>query len=464
MRACRNDDPVATAGYVSLSGTSMATPHVSGSAAILAEEHPDWSGQRIKAALMASAVPLNGTSSPYEQGTGRVDVARAVQQTVVADTPSFSLGTQSWPHTDDKPEQRTLTYRNTGDQPVTLDLAATATGPGGASAPAGMFTLSASRLTVPAGGTATDILTADTRAGSADGLFGGTVVATTAAGQSVRTTFGVTREAESYNLTLKAVGRNGKPTVPDLSNLVALDNDRQWTPYDSSGGGDSQGAKTTVTLRVLRGCYLADALFQRETDTSEEATQLVAPGLVVDKDTTVTLDARAAKPVDITAPDKRATLADGQLAFGARGAKTAHDYYNSLQGIDYYNHVYLGQIGPAAGPKDFIAQIGGVWQHGDTGPVYNLVATRKGSFFTGLTRAYTTRGLARLVTPVGSNSPGSSVQTGRREPRHHGDREHLPGRVPGELAVRRHSAARQRRGRRPATPPRGGPEGSPHTF
>ncbi|MEU0207223.1 S8 family peptidase [Streptomyces canus] len=404
-------DPVATAGYVSLSGTSMATPHVAGSAAVLAEEHPDWSGQRIKAALMASAVPLNGTSSPYEQGTGRVDVARAVQQTIVADTPSFSLGTQSWPHTDDKPEQRTLTYRNTGDQPVTLDLAATATGPGGKPAPAGMFTLSATRLTVPAGGTATDILTADTRAGSTDGLFGGTVVATTATGQSVRTTFGVTREAESYNLTLKAVGRNGKPTVPDLSNLVALDSDRQWAPYDSSGGGDSQGADTTVTLRVPRGRYLVDALFQRETDTSEEATQLVAPGLVVDKDTTVTLDARAAKPVHITAPDKRATLADGQLSFGARGAKTAHDYYNSLQAIDLYDHVYLGQIGPATGAKDFIAQIGGVWQHGDTGPVYNLVATRKGSFFTGLTRTYTTRGLARLVTPVGSNSPGSSVQT-----------------------------------------------------
>ncbi|WP_409468060.1 S8 family serine peptidase [Streptomyces sp. HC307] len=58
-------DAVSTPGYVRMSGTSMATPHVSGAAAILAQEHPDWSGQRIKAALMGSTVPLNGSYSPF---------------------------------------------------------------------------------------------------------------------------------------------------------------------------------------------------------------------------------------------------------------------------------------------------------------------------------------------------------------------------------------------------------------
>ncbi|MFM9442669.1 S8 family peptidase [Streptomyces acidiscabies] len=55
-------DPAAD-GYVSMSGTSMATPHVAGAAAILAQRHPDWTGERIKAALTASAEPTPGLSA-----------------------------------------------------------------------------------------------------------------------------------------------------------------------------------------------------------------------------------------------------------------------------------------------------------------------------------------------------------------------------------------------------------------
>ncbi|MFI9568145.1 S8 family serine peptidase [Streptomyces rishiriensis] len=49
-------DPAAD-GYVSMSGTSMATAHVAGAAAILAQRHPDWTGERIKAALTPPSRP-----------------------------------------------------------------------------------------------------------------------------------------------------------------------------------------------------------------------------------------------------------------------------------------------------------------------------------------------------------------------------------------------------------------------
>ena len=62
--------------YTAASGTSMATPHVAGAAAILAQQHPDWTAGQLKAGLMSAARPVDGTV--YAQGAGRLDVGRAV--------------------------------------------------------------------------------------------------------------------------------------------------------------------------------------------------------------------------------------------------------------------------------------------------------------------------------------------------------------------------------------------------
>ena len=41
-------------------------------------------------------------------------MARAINQTVTADEGSVSFGLQKWPHGDDQPVTRTVTYRNGG--------------------------------------------------------------------------------------------------------------------------------------------------------------------------------------------------------------------------------------------------------------------------------------------------------------------------------------------------------------
>ena len=71
---------------------------------------------------MASAKPDPRASPSYEQGAGRVDVARAITQQVTTDPASVGFGSSSGRTPTTSPITRTVTYRNAGTAPVTLTL------------------------------------------------------------------------------------------------------------------------------------------------------------------------------------------------------------------------------------------------------------------------------------------------------------------------------------------------------
>jgi len=70
-------------GYGTWSGTSMATPAVSGAAALLRQRHPTWTPAQIKSALVLTGRPVfNDTAhkhptSVLAQGGGMIDVQAA---------------------------------------------------------------------------------------------------------------------------------------------------------------------------------------------------------------------------------------------------------------------------------------------------------------------------------------------------------------------------------------------------
>ena len=61
-------------GYSSYNGTSMATPHVTGAAALYASTHPGETAAQIKSAILGSAVPTASLSGKTVTG-GRLDVS-----------------------------------------------------------------------------------------------------------------------------------------------------------------------------------------------------------------------------------------------------------------------------------------------------------------------------------------------------------------------------------------------------
>jgi subtilisin family serine protease len=64
--------------YVRMSGTSMATPHVAGTAALILQAHPEYTPFDVKTALMNTSDDLKGDYSVYEVGAGRIDAYQAV--------------------------------------------------------------------------------------------------------------------------------------------------------------------------------------------------------------------------------------------------------------------------------------------------------------------------------------------------------------------------------------------------
>lgn len=253
------------AGYLTISGTSMAAPHAAGAAALLKQQHPQWTGTELKGVLAGSAKPRR--SGAYQQGSGRIAVDNALRLELVAEPISLVFAGQQWPHHDDTPEKKQLGYRNLGTAPVTLDLSATVTDPDDKPAPAGIVTFDAPRVTVPAGGSASVGVVVDTRlGGSVDGTYTTYVVATGPAGQSVRTAVAVEREAESYDLTLKHLGRDGQTATTYASDLRGL--------TGGAAGGASRGARAPV--RTPCGCR-REATCSTRTSSSTRTTSPAGP-------------------------------------------------------------------------------------------------------------------------------------------------------------------------------------------
>lgn len=273
--------------YTTMSGTSMATPHVAGTAALVAAAHPDWTAEQIKEAIVGTAVPTPAYT-PYEAGSGRLDAAAAVEATVLG-TASAGFGFHTYGSGTDEPVSKPLTYTNLGDAPVDLHLAVDG------AVPAGFLALSSEAVTVPAQGTASVDLIADLSLLPAEADLSATVVATDDAGAvRARTLTGATREGQRQELTVTVKGDDGRPAVGKL--LVTSDEIFAGADLDENG---------TAVLRMPVGTYSGWLSVDVEGANGAGSLGMALLSLVdvdLSQDRTVVLDARKAVQVRAEVP------------------------------------------------------------------------------------------------------------------------------------------------------------------
>ncbi len=375
--------------HVALSGTSMATPHVAGAAALIAQQHPDWTGAQIKAALMASAKG-NPDLTAFDQGAGRVDLAKAITTSITTDPVSLSMGLQQWPHTDDAPVAKELTYRNSGAAAVTFPVSVDAKGPDGEPAPAGMFTVSPTTVTVPAGGEAKVTVTADTRVGTTDGAFSGAVVA----GDVLRTPVSVDREVESYDFTATFLDAEGGAPTHYTGALMGVDNDTFQFLEETDN---------TVTTRLPKGEYMVHVNIVTGDPQDGRVTVLPQPSLSVTGDVSVTFDARTAEPVEITPPDPGAVAVIGDISVDrAIGDRRTGFGVAFLDGLP--EHLAVGHSGPALPADELDVTIAAQFEADpvdDAHVSYRFAWAEHGRVPTGFVRAPARRELAEVRTRFG---------------------------------------------------------------
>ncbi|HET6666657.1 MAG TPA: S8 family serine peptidase [Intrasporangium sp.] len=280
--------------YVAMSGTSMATPHVAGAAAILKQANPGLTGAQLKQLLVSSAedaIP----GDVRETGAGRLDIPAALAERVT--TPAIQAGTFAWPHTADQATTVDVPYTNTSDRPVTLSLKLDAvTGDDGSALKWSPVSLKSGSVTIPAGGTVKIPLAVDPAVKLTAAQYGditGRILATGDA--AVSTPFALHIAPETVELTIRMTDRNGAPA--DWSSSVDVVNIDSTTGERRYNDGLEE-----LTFAVRPGRYLLSGFVRTSDQDGDNLLDSIAyfarPELTVTGDLTVDFDARTAHRLD----------------------------------------------------------------------------------------------------------------------------------------------------------------------
>jgi subtilisin family serine protease len=407
------DIPGARAGardgdlYVEHSGTSQATPLVTGSAALLLQQHPELTWQQLKARL-SSAVDDTGTYTSWS-GSGRVNLGKATSPGLSSDVGVVDFGAIR--HPDDAKQTRTVTLTNPGSTPVTATAADhQVKSMVGTPAPDAAVVVSPATVTVLPGGTTSLTVTLDP-AVLADDMWQGSVDLLGADGKEIlRLALNAYDEPPMYDVSVQVLDRAGKPVSDGWVNS-----------FNAATGGfvqfvlDEQGR---ATRRLSPGEW---SMYSSVT-TGDTLALTGGPNHVVAGDTAVTLDARKAVPLNIPVVEGKATEATTATVTALRGSEPgkwqAEDLYPAVEDVAA-GRIY---VQPTAAPRTGITETVTRWQlqatkkaHRDDPDVYEVYQSAD-HFTVPLTKNLdrkAVRNMARVDTTFGGVWGGGTTGVGR---------------------------------------------------
>ncbi|WP_418275474.1 S8 family peptidase [Isoptericola jiangsuensis] len=303
--------------YTAMSGTSMASPHVAGAAAVVKQAHPGWTGAQIKAAITAG-VKQESPGSVYEQGSGELWVPGALGAEVTTSS-SVHLATFEWPHDRDQRESATVTYTNDSDTSVQVKVEVEdLVGADGERVPSSLVKVDRRSVVVPAHGTADVPVSVRGDVGLRDdayGEIGARLVATVEDvpehgkghgkddERTLTTAVGLWVAPRTVDVTFTVLDADGAPATTGALDVTDLH--QPTRSYTNLSGADQ-----TLTLRA--GEHSVGALVRTTTDDGNAWAYVGVPSADLDRDQTVVLDARRAVPVEVEA-DRPLALSSGSL-------------------------------------------------------------------------------------------------------------------------------------------------------
>jgi len=236
-------------------------------------------------------------------------------------------------------------------------------------------------------------VTADERASSAYGFYGGLLVAD-GGDVTVRTPFSVYLEPPAATLKVTTIGRDGAAPGTVMITLInpSFEQYAFHTIY-----APSHSLRVPLDSTWTIGAYV----------TNDDGTiaLLTDNKVVVSADQEVVLDARRARPLHITVPDRKATAynASAMVLRTAYGIPT----YDGVSGDP--DTILTADVGPTGLPG-VTTQVHAVFQapgkKGHVPDVYQLGWRITGSFITGLVRHVSRRDLATVDVEYAQNATG----------------------------------------------------------